>query len=228
MGELGLAAEARDELVKPMPELDKSPPTDPARKGRARYHLSLCQWRLDDRASAQRLAEESLGAYDAAPKAKLVDPALRRQSDELLAAIKAGKSPPPLPKVEAYAALEAARARYRACAELTKLPFKEKAAPLLEQALGPARTTKEVFDAFDRNYRNQGKPAVWFLPLKEPIAPHLDQLLVPANPVKEVLESLDRQYRAQGKPAVWFLPLNKPIAAHLDELLGKRSRVDGH
>ena len=92
---------------------------------------------------------------------------------------------------------------------------------MLDQVLGPARSTKEVFDALDRDYRKQGKPAVWFLPLKEPIAPHLDQLLGPAKPVKEVLESLDRQYRAQGKPAVWFLPLNKPIAAHLDELLGK-------
>ncbi len=54
----------------------------------------------------------------------------------------------------------------------------------LERVLGPARTTKEVLDALDRDYRSQGKPAVWFLPLKEPIAPHRDQLLRPAKPVK--------------------------------------------
>ncbi len=54
---------------------------------------------------------------------------------------------------------------------------KEATAPLLDQILGPARPTKEVLDALDRQYREQGKPPVWFLPLNEPIAPHLDELL---------------------------------------------------
>jgi tetratricopeptide (TPR) repeat protein len=49
--------------------------------------------------------------------------------------------------------------------------------PEVERILGPAKSTKEVFEALDRQYRKEGKPAVWFLPLKEPIAPHLDELL---------------------------------------------------
>ena len=146
-------------------------------KGRARYHLALCQWRLGDRVAAQRSAEESLAAYDRAPKANPVDPGIRQQSEELLAAVKDGKAPPPLAAIDAPAALEAARARYRAREALTKLPLNQKAAPLLDQILGPARPTKEVFDALDRQYREQGKPAVWFLPLDQPIAPHLDELL---------------------------------------------------
>ena len=51
--ELGLVAQARDELVKLLPELDQLPATDSTTKGRARYHLALCQWRLGDRAAAQ-------------------------------------------------------------------------------------------------------------------------------------------------------------------------------
>ena len=219
--ELGLITQARDELLGLIPELDQAPALDSAAKGRARYHLGLCQWRLGDRAAAQRSAEASLAAYDAAPKANPVDPALRRQSEELLAAVKAGKAPPPLAKIDAPAALAAARARSRARAALAKLPLNQNAAPSLDQVLGPARSTQDVFAALDRYYREQGKPAVWFLPLDQPIAPHLDQLLGPARTVKEVLESLDRQYRAGGKPAVWFLPLTQPISPHLDELLGK-------
>jgi tetratricopeptide (TPR) repeat protein len=222
--ELGLIRKARDELVRLLPELDRASALDSTTKGRARYHLALCQWRLGDRASAQRSAETSLAAYDSAPKANPVDPTVRRQSEDLLTALKAGKAPPPLPKIDAPAALEAARARYRAREVLAKLPLNQKAGPLLDQVLGPARPTQEVFNALDRSYREQKKPAVWFLPLNEPIAPHLDQILGPAKPVREVLESLDRQYRAQGKPAVCFLPLNEPIAPHLDELLGKGSR----
>jgi tetratricopeptide (TPR) repeat protein len=222
--ELGLITQARDELVRLLPELDQVSAPDSTTKGRADYHLGLCQWRLGDRAAAQRSAEESLAAYDAAPKANPVDPDRRRQSEDLLAAVKAGKAPPPLAKIDAPAALEAARARYRAREALTKLALNQKAAPLLEKVLGPDRSTREVFDALDRYYREQKKPAVWLLPLKEPIAPHLDQLLGPARTVKEVLESLDRRYRTQGKPAAWFLPLDQPIAPHLDELLGKRSR----
>ena len=112
--ELGLIAQARDELGRLLPELDQVPAVDSTMKGRARYHLGLCHWRLGDQAKAQRSAEESLAAYDAAPKANPVDPAQRRQSEELLAAVKAGKQPPPLPKIDAPSALEAARDRYRA------------------------------------------------------------------------------------------------------------------
>jgi hypothetical protein len=91
--------------------------------------------------------------------------------------VKAGKSPPPLPKIDAPAALEAARARYRAREALTRLALNQTTAPLLDQVLGTARPTQEVLDALDRYNREHGKPAVWFLPLTEPIAPHLDELL---------------------------------------------------
>jgi len=59
---------------------------------------------------------------------------------------------------------------------------------LLDQTLRPAKPTKAVFDTLDRQYREQGKPSIWFLPIKEPIAPHLDELLGPAKTVKEVLD----------------------------------------
>jgi tetratricopeptide (TPR) repeat protein len=95
--------------------------------------------------------------------------------------------------------------------------------PEVERLLGPARPTDDVFEALDRQYREQGKPPVWFLPLEEPMVPHLDQLLGPARTVEEVLAALNEQYRAQGKPALWFLPLTEPIAPHLDELLGETS-----
>jgi len=222
--ELGLIAQARDDLLRLLAELDEIPTTDFKTKGQARFHLAVCQWRLGDRAAAQRSAEQSLAAYDAAQKAKPVNPALRRASEQLIAAVKAGKALPPLAAIDAPAALETARARYRAREALTKLGMKQQAAPLLDQMLGPAKPTKEVLDALDRQYREQGKPAVWFLPHTEPIAPHLDQLLGSAKTVKEVLDALDRQYREQKKPAVWFLPLNEPISPHLDELLGKPSQ----
>ncbi len=114
--ELGQITQASDELVRLIPELDQAPAPGSTTKGRARYHLSLCQWRLGDRDSAKRSAKTSLAAYDAAPKAGTVDPALHRQSEELLAALKAGGDPPPLAKIDAPAALEAVRARSRACA----------------------------------------------------------------------------------------------------------------
>jgi hypothetical protein len=47
--------------------------------------------------------------------------------------------------------------------------------------LGPAPSTDEVLETLDRQYREAGKPAVWFLPLTEPIAPHLDELLGPVE-----------------------------------------------
>jgi tetratricopeptide (TPR) repeat protein len=49
----------------------------------------------------------------------------------------------------------------------------------LENLLGPARSTQEVLDALDRQYREQGKSPVWFLAPDEPLAPHLDELLGP-------------------------------------------------
>jgi hypothetical protein len=172
-----MIAPARDELLRLLPELERLPATDSMWKGRARYHLAFCQWRLGDRAAALRSAEESLAAYDGSPKANPIDPALRRQSEALLADVKSGKVPPPLAAVAEEAALEAARARYRAREELTRLALTEKAAPVLDRILGPARPTKDVLEALARQYREQGKPPVWFLPLNEPIAPHLDELL---------------------------------------------------
>jgi tetratricopeptide (TPR) repeat protein len=222
--ELGLITQARDELVKLLPQLDHVSAVDSATNGRARYHLGLCHWRLGDWALAQQSAEESLAAYAAAPKGSPVAPALHRQSEDLLAAVKARKAPPPIAAVGAPAVLDTARTRYRARLALATLPLNQQAAPLLDQAIGPARSTQEVLGALDRSYHEQGKPAVWFLPLNEPMAPHLDQLLGPAMTVKEVLDALDRQYREQGKPAVWFLPLSEPISPKLDELLGKLSR----
>ena len=46
--ELGLVEQARDELSKLLPELEQAPAADSSTKGRARYHLALCQWRLGD------------------------------------------------------------------------------------------------------------------------------------------------------------------------------------
>src|SRR5262249_13308040 len=50
--ELGLVAQARDELLKLLPELDQVSAVESLTKGRARYHLALCQWRLGDRTAA--------------------------------------------------------------------------------------------------------------------------------------------------------------------------------
>jgi hypothetical protein len=48
--------------------------------------------------------------------------------------------------------------------------------PQLDQMPGPAKSTKEVLETPDGEYRKAGKPRVWFLPLNEPITPHLDEL----------------------------------------------------
>ncbi len=113
--------------------------------------------------------------------------------------------------------------------------------PEIEKLLGPAKPVAEVFAALDRQYKAEGKPAVYYLkphepitphldelfgrslldvPLSEPITLHLDALIGPVKTTKEVFEDLDRQYREQNKPAVWFLPPSEPISPHLDELLG--------
>jgi hypothetical protein len=222
--ELGLVQRARDELSGLLPEIDRLPPIETTMKGRVRYHLALCQWRLDDRAATQKSARESLAAYDAAPKDAPVDPALRRQSEALLTDLTDSKAPPPIARIDGNAEIEAARVRYRARDAFAKLDLKQASARLLDAILGPTRSTKEVLDALDQEYRQQHKPAVWFRPLNQPIAPELHQLLGPSRPTKEVLDALDAQYRRQHRPAVWFLPLNQPIAPHLDELLGKPSK----
>ncbi len=38
-----------------------------------------------------------------------------------------------------------------------------------------------IFEELDRQYREQNKPAVWFLPLSEPISTHLNELLGPVH-----------------------------------------------
>ncbi len=179
--ELGLVERARDELFGLLPEIDRLPPTETFMRGRARYHLALCQWRLGDRAAAQKSARESLTAYDAAPKDAPVDPALRRQSEALLADLTDCKAPPPIARIDGNAEIEAARVRYRAREAFAKLDLKQASARWLDPILGPARSTKEVLDALDQEYRRQHKPDVWFLPLNKPIAPELDQLLGPAR-----------------------------------------------
>ncbi|EAR21585.1 tetratricopeptide repeat protein [Nitrococcus mobilis] len=57
------------------------------------------------------------------------------------------------------------------------VPLDQPVASHLEKLLGPAPSTQDVLDTLERQYREQGKPAVWFLPLDEPISPHLDELL---------------------------------------------------
>ncbi len=174
--ELGDVEQARDELrlLSGLKEGDTIPALT---KGRARYHLALCEWRLGDRDAAQREAEESLKAYgddDAAVPQK-------KQTEQLLADLKDNKPLPPLAKVDPVAALEQARGRFRARADLAALPLNQSALPLLDQMLGPAKSTKEVFETLDRQYREQNKPEIWFLPLNKPIAPHLDELLGPVS-----------------------------------------------
>ena len=171
---------AREELRKLLSGLREGDTITTLAKRYARYHLALCEWRLGDREAAQREAEESLKAYgddaDSAPQ--------KKQTEQLLADLKENKLLPPLAKVDAVAALEQARVRFRARAELATLPLKQSAIPLLDQMLGPAESTKVVFERLDRQYREQNKSAIWFLPLSQPIASHLDELLGPL-PTKE-------------------------------------------
>jgi len=51
--------------------------------------------------------------------------------------------------------------------------------PEVERLLGPAKPVADALASLDRQYREQGKPAVYFLKRDEPIAPHLDELLRP-------------------------------------------------
>ncbi|ADJ28834.1 tetratricopeptide TPR_2 repeat protein [Nitrosococcus watsonii C-113] len=65
------------------------------------------------------------------------------------------------------------------------LPLDQPVASHLEKLLGPAPSTQDVLNALDRQYREQGKPPVWFLPLGEPISPHLHELLGPIKETKQ-------------------------------------------
>jgi tetratricopeptide (TPR) repeat protein len=56
----------------------------------------------------------------------------------------------------------------------------EKLAPIVPEVvrlLGPAKPVADVLSSLDRQYKEQGRPTVYFLGPKEPIAPHLDELL---------------------------------------------------
>lgn len=179
--ELGEVERAREELRRLLSGLNEGEEISAVSQGRAGFHLALCEWRLGDREAAQREAEESLKAYGEASYLG----ALKQQSKQLLADLRDNKALSPLAKVDTAAALENARVRYRARAELATLPLNQSALPLIKQMLGRAASTEEVFETLDRQYREQGKPAVWLLPLSEPIAPHLDELL---GPVQEPTE----------------------------------------
>ena len=85
-------------------------------KGRARYHLALCQWRLGDRAAAQQSAEESLAAYDAAPKGR------------------AGRSRPPSAVRRAARGLEGRARPRRRSPRSTHRPRSRPPAPAIEPA----------------------------------------------------------------------------------------------
>jgi tetratricopeptide (TPR) repeat protein len=121
--ELGDLAQAQDELRKLLAGLREGDTITALDKGQARYHLALCEWRLNNRDAAEREAEESLKEYgddqDAAP--------LKEQTEQLLASLNENKPLPALVKVDAAAALQQARTRLRARAELATLPLKQSA-----------------------------------------------------------------------------------------------------
>ncbi len=218
--QLGDAEQARQELRRLLPELEQDASTPAFTKGLARFHLALCEWRLGDRASAQREAEKSLQAYSQAPDENPVPEVFKKEAGQLLADIKETKPLPPRPKIDVAAELQKARDRFRARQNFARLPLDQPAAGLLNQMLNPAKPVADVLAELDRQYKADGKPAVYSLTSDHLIARHLDKLLGPAKSTKDVFDALDRQYREQGKPAVWFLPLDKPIVPHLDELLG--------
>ncbi|MFN0021783.1 MAG: tetratricopeptide repeat protein [Pirellulaceae bacterium] len=173
--ELGEVEPARDELRLLLTEIEKDAATPAKTKSLTHYHLALCEWRLGDNAAAAREAEKSLHVLGGEG-----DPAAARmQSEQLVADLKAGKSPPSPPTFDPKAKLESARKRLSARYSLFSLPLTESASSLIDQILGPAKSTQEVFDALDRQYREAGKSKVWFLPLDKPIAPYLDELLGP-------------------------------------------------
>jgi tetratricopeptide (TPR) repeat protein len=174
--DLGEAEQARAELRKLLAGADAGHPITALAKGRAHYHLALCDWRLNDREAAQREAQASLQTYgDNADAA-----ALKEQTAQLLTDLRENKSLPSLAPVDAVVAVQTARTRLRAGIDLATLPLDQSALSLLDHLLGPAEPTRDVFERLDRQYREQNKPEIWFLPLTQPIAPSLDGLLGPA------------------------------------------------
>ena len=175
--ELGELEPARNELRNLVGALRKEDTITALAKGRARYHLALCEYRLNDLAAAQREAEISVMEYGDDEESA----SLRTETEQLLVDLSEKKQLPPLPTVDAKKELQNAKARFEARAKLANLSLKESSQPLLDQMLGPAESTDEVFKTLDRQYREQGKSKVWFLPLDEPITPHLDELLGPID-----------------------------------------------
>ena len=55
--------------------------------------------------------------------------------------------------------------------------------------LAPHHSKGRVLESLDQQYREQGKPPIWFLPLTEPIAPHLNELLGPVAEEKQEHEN---------------------------------------
>ncbi|MEL7500602.1 MAG: tetratricopeptide repeat protein [Planctomycetota bacterium] len=171
--DLGEVSQARDELDLLLSGLDENDASLYLLKGRAYYHRALCEWRLGDSEAASRDAEKSMQVYGDDARAATV----KQQTERLLEELRDGKPIPPLVEGDTTAALESARVRFRATENLKRLSLDQPAAPLLDKMLGPVQATEEVFAAFDRQYRDQGRPEVWFLPLDEPISLHLDELL---------------------------------------------------
>ncbi|MEL7496512.1 MAG: tetratricopeptide repeat protein [Planctomycetota bacterium] len=218
--QLGKIDQARDELRALLLELDQEDSVSPLSKGRAYFHLALCEWRQKDVEAAKNSANLSLMAYGEDAKAT----ALKQQTVELLTRLKNNKPPQALREVDSDAFLARARDKFDARIDLAKLSLDKPVAPLLDRLLGKAKPTGDVLANLDRQYMAEGRPKVYFLPQNEPIAPHLNKLLGPADSTEKVFAKLDRQYRKQGKPDVWFLPDDEPIAPYLDELLGPVTR----
>lgn len=173
--ELGEVKPARDELRLLLTEIEKDAATPAKTKGLAHFHLALCEWRLGDNTAATREAEKSL--HELGGEGELA--AAKMQSEQLIADLKASKPPPSPPTFDPKAKLDSARKRLSTRYALASLPLTESASPLIDQILGPPKSTQEVFDALDRQYREARKSEVWFLPLDKPISPYLDELLGP-------------------------------------------------
>jgi tetratricopeptide (TPR) repeat protein len=175
--ELGVPEHARDDLRLVLSEIDQDSASPALEKGLARFHLALSEWQLGDRIAAKREAEESLVIFGADAEFA----AEKEQSEQLLTDLNDDKTPPPMTILDSKLELSHAKSVFLARAELSSLSLKESALPFMDKILGQAKSTKEVLDYLDQEYRNANKPEVWFLPLGEPIAPHLDQLLGPLN-----------------------------------------------
>lgn len=180
--DLGALEQARDDLKQTAADMKQDADTTPAVLGHCHIHLALCEFLLGNSEAAKLATERSLDVYNAAPDDAPVPPRLVEQSRQLLADLEAGKEPPPRKEIDVEAELRRAREALAASQQLATLPLEQPIAPRLEDMLGPARSTAEVLAALDAQYRQQGKPPVWFLPPDEPISPHLDELL---GPVKE-------------------------------------------